>query len=226
MDNLSQLQEIFHILKFQKLEFLMKKLLSIISALFLSVATAHGHPNDNENALKFGFRLAPRISSNIRHMRATSEVATLKSALPVDFILGIFGEYTINDKLGGQVTLEYYRSTYSIPESRKKVDDNATGSCITYAAYHHIMLKATPRYYVDKNRQFCLFAGPELIFVGMNKSANQSFRLEVVFGANYEFENGIILGLDHSLGLDGSSVLGSFSLFNNLTIGYNFAKLL
>lgn len=46
----------------------------------------------------------PRISENIFYIIVASSEATMSGALPVDFIIGIFREYTVSAIPGGQLS--------------------------------------------------------------------------------------------------------------------------
>jgi opacity protein-like surface antigen len=182
--------------------------------------------------------------------------ATFKSGLRFD----LYGEYALTDSLGVDLTLMYTQKGAKYTNTISST--GSTGSTGPDFSYNYIALASSLRMYPGQDRQFCIFLGP---YIGYLVSAKEQwyeddeaigdpedlldesspedlrpnrFDFGAVFGIDYEFDSGVLLGgyCAGDLGFSNirkedknisekSKQLTAQNASLRAFIGYNFAKL-
>ena len=122
--------------------------MSLTTVLLLSIEVVYGAPRSSHSEVKSGIQLKPHFSG-VAVSNKDSSMYNISAFRPS---LGLFGEYAFSDVVGGQVSLEY--SGQGIKQ----------GNSLQYSNIdlHYIMFTVIPRFYMDADRQFCVFIGPRL----------------------------------------------------------------
>lgn len=206
---------------------MMKKLLLLIIATTLSVATVQGQPRSKS--------------------RAGSTSDEFKFGLQIRTILfkkaGIYGEYKLNEQLGLQASLVRFGDYYHLIGLK---DTTYSGA---YVEPKYISMPLTLRIYPGEGRQFCLFGGVQASYLyggemhlfsrtsqigqqteisiaeaeNLNLQVNK-WGFHIVTGFDYEYKCGFILGAESTRGLltvlDCEKSASNWTL--QLVLGWNF----
>lgn len=220
----------------------MKKLflLNVLLTPLLFAANVYGSIIDGASdpqEVKFGLKLKLQGSDMIYQGKDEGDTPLFRPSLD------LFGEYELNDAVGLRLALGY---------SGQGNKTQVSGPKDKVAVYlNYVMLSAIPRFYLGSARQFSLFIGPRVgwltsakaqRFVSEKKQGPEVDSLKkgapfkrinwgVIWGADYEFESGFILGTEGNLGLTslfkgGEPEDRELIFSGGVTLGYNFAKLI
>lgn len=208
----------------------MRKLLFLNLIVLFPVAAAYGEGATKDiMPEKFGISVTPFLLDNITSA-VYANSAKVKRARPVQFKVGLWGDYPIKESIVGQIAMEILKvETLSMPNSKTASTFNNM----------YVVVKAKPHFYINDN--FCFFIGPQVTRLfssnrqnyidGISKGSavkqlTGEITWDISFGVNYNFINGVRIGVEYIAGLSDNSVMPNKTFLSSLIVSYDFAQLL
>lgn len=202
-------------------------------------APEHSRSTQDTEQMKLGIKFKLHTASFL-----ADELEYIRCESITRYSFDVFREYALNKAVGLQLSLGYSGQGVKFPEvwPRKRSEHYL----------HYVMLSVVPRFYQGSERQLCLFIGSRVSWLASARAqlfggrtnlgeevdllgdkvpeAMKYKRVDwgVLFGLDYEFDAGLILGFDCNVGItnifeDESKNFSNVSA--GCTLGYNFTKL-